>query len=115
MLKGETKRLVWVGRSMDDVRAFPADARQRAGYELCGLDPSYWKPMPTVGSAVREIRIHTKTGHRVIYIAKFAEGVYVLHAFQKTTRQTRRVDIDVASARLPHVITMRRREHVQED
>ena len=33
----------------------------------------------------KEIRVHTGREHRVIYIASFAEGVYVLHAFEKNT------------------------------
>jgi phage-related protein len=37
--------------------------------------------MAAVGPGVREIRIHTGLEHRVIYIAKFDESVYVLHAF----------------------------------
>jgi phage-related protein len=98
------KAVLWVGSSRDDMRAFARDARQRAGYELylvqCGLDPSDWKPMPVVGPGVREIRIHTKQEHRVIYIAKFDEGVYVLHAFQKKSRRTARTDIDLARSRL---------------
>jgi phage-related protein len=72
---------VWVGSSREELRVFAKDARQRAGYELYqlqrGLDPSDWKPMPVVGPGVREIRIHTRREHRVIYIAKFEEGVYV--------------------------------------
>ena len=94
------KPLVWMGSAVDDVRAFPRDARQWAGHELyqvqCGLDPSDWKPMVAIGAGVREIRIHTKSEHRVIYIAKFAEAVYVLHAFGKRTGRTRPADIELA-------------------
>jgi len=79
-----------MGSSREDMRAFPKDARQRAGYELdqvqCRLEPSDWKSMASVGPGVREIRVHTRLEHRVIYIAKFEEGVYVLHAFQKRSR-----------------------------
>src|SRR5262245_41453501 len=81
------KAVLWVGGSREDMRCFPRDARHRAGYELYqvqqGLDPSDWKPMTAVGPGVREIRIHTGREHRVIYIAKFDDGVYVLHAFEK--------------------------------
>jgi phage-related protein len=37
---------------------------------------------------------------RVIYVATFADAVYVLHAFQKKTRQTARRDLDLAASRL---------------
>lgn len=101
-----------MGSSVEDVRAFPRDARQRVGYELyqvqCGLDPSDWKPMGAIGAGVREIRIHTKVEHRVIYIAKFAEAVYVLHAFEKKTRRTKPADVELARRRLAGVLAARR-------
>ena len=56
------KSLNFVGSSLDDLRNFPDEARRAAGFELhavqSGLEPSDWKPMPIVGSGVREIRIH---------------------------------------------------------
>lgn len=98
-----------MGSSANDVRAFPKDARQRAGYELyqvqCGLEPSDRKVMAAIGPGVREIRVHTKVEHRVIYIAKFAEAVYVLHAFEKRTGRTRPADVDLARRRLAAVLT----------
>jgi phage-related protein len=107
------KAVLWVGRSREDMRAFGKDARQRAGYELYqvqrGLDPSDWKPMPVVGPGVGEIRVHTRLEHRVIYIATFDEGVYVLHAFEKTTRRTARTDIDLARSRLRDALALRQR------
>ena len=44
--------------------------------------------MHTVGAGVREIRIRTGIEHRVLYVAKFAEAVYILHAFEKRSRKT---------------------------
>jgi len=107
------KAVFWVGSSREDVQGFAKDARQRAGYELYrvqrGLDPSDWKPMPSIGPGVREIRVHTTLENRVIYVAKFEEGVYVLHAFEKKTRRTAKADIDLAGSRLRDVLGMRRR------
>jgi phage-related protein len=62
------------GDSLDRLRDFPQDARREAGYELHqvqkGANPTDWKPMPTVGAAVREIRIRAASGtYRVIYVA----------------------------------------------
>jgi len=95
------------------VRAFAKDARGRAGYELYrvqqGLDPTDWKPMPSVGPGVREIRIHTDGEHRVVYVARFDEAIYVLHAFEKKTRKTRRADVDVAGKRFRDVLRDRQR------
>lgn len=71
------------------------------------LAPSDWKPMPAVGAGVREIRVHTRLEHRVVYIAKFREAVYILHAFSKKTRRTPRRDIDLARLRLRDVLGAR--------
>ncbi len=55
--------------------------------------------MSDVGPGVRELRIHVLGEWRVIYIASFSEAVYVLHAFRKQTRKTRREDLDLARRR----------------
>ena len=105
------KRLAFVDSAHDDLRAFPEKARRRAGYELhqvqIGLQPSDWKPMSTVGSGVREIRVHVGGAFRLIYIAKFDEAVYVLHAFKKKTMRTSKRDIDLARSRLATVLANR--------
>jgi phage-related protein len=97
------KSLRFIGSSLDDIRDFPADARRQAGFELDavqrGLEPSDWKPMASVGTGVREIRIHVLNEWRVIYVAKLADAIYVLHAFQKKTQRTRREDIELARRR----------------
>ncbi len=106
------KPLSWVGSSLAAVRGFPADARRATGYELRrvqqGLTPSDWKPMRTVGPGVMEVRLHTGLEHRVFYVAKFEEAVYVLHAFEKRTRQTTQADIELARKRLAAVLLARR-------
>ncbi len=55
--------------------------------------------MTEVGAGVREIRIHVLGEWRVLYVAKLAEAVYVLHAFQKKTQKTRKEDIELARKR----------------
>jgi phage-related protein len=77
---------------------------KRCGYQLDrvqnGLSPHDWKPMPDIGSGVREIRIRDESGaFRVIYVAKFANAVYVLHCFQKKTQKTNKTDLDLAIKR----------------
>ncbi len=97
------KLLKFIGSSEDDLSEFPKEAKGAAGHELwqiqLGLMPSDWKPMLTVGAGAYEIRVHVLGEWRVIYVAKFADTVYVLHAFQKKTRQTRQEDIALANAR----------------
>jgi phage-related protein len=101
------KQLKFVGSSLDDLRNFPDEARRAVGFELhavqSGLEPSDWKPIQAVGSGVKEIRIHFLGEWRVIYIAKFHEAIYVLHAFQKKTRKTRQQDIDLARQRYKQI------------
>ena len=105
------KPLAWLGSSLDDLRAFPADAKRAAGYQLGrvqqGLMPDDWKPMPTVGAGVYEIRIRTKLEHRVFYVAKYEEAVYVIHAFEKRTAQTSNADIALARKRLADGLRLR--------
>jgi len=97
------KELRFVGSSLEDLSRFPAEAKRAAGFELWqvqnGLDPSDWKPMNSVGIGVREIRIHVGGAWRVLYVAKFAEAVYVLHAFGKQTQRTAKSDIELAARR----------------
>jgi len=98
------KPVRFVGSSLEDLKSFPKEARRQAGFELDavqrGHDPSDWKPMKTIGPGVREIRLHTEGEHRVIYVAKFADAVYVLHAFRKKSQKTRPRDLDLAQRRL---------------
>jgi phage-related protein len=56
--------------------------------------------MPGIGAGVQEIRIRDATGaFRVIYVAKFADAVYVLHCFRKTTQKTSKADLDLTAKR----------------
>ena len=107
------KPLVWVGSSLRDIRTFHPEARRKAGHELyqvqIGLAPSDWKPMPCIGPGVVEIRVQTEVQHRVFYVAKFVEAVYVLHAFQKASRRTARMDIELSRKRLGDVMRLRGR------
>ena len=108
------KAIRWQGSSMDDLRAFPEQARRAAGYQLSrvqqGLMPSDCKPMKAIGPGVYEIRIHTGVEHRVFYVAKYEDVIYVLHAFEKRTRQTRLADIALARQRLAELIESRRQK-----
>jgi phage-related protein len=93
-----------MGGSREDLREFPEAAQDSLGFELyrvqCGLNPKDWKPMPSVGSGVTEIRVRDQAGiFRLIYLATRPEGVHVLHCFQKRTQQTSRSDLELAKKR----------------
>ena len=103
------KPIEFRGGALDDLCHFPTAARRAAGYQLYqvqeGLDPDDWKPMNSIGHGVREIRIREEDGaFRVMYVAKFAEAIYVLHCFQKKTRKTSPEDIALASRRYKDLI-----------
>ena len=96
------KPIEFRGGALDELCRFPTAARREAGYQLYqvqeGLDPDDWKPMNSVGQGVREIRIREVNGaFRVIYVAKFADAIYVLHCFQKKTQKASSEDIALAS------------------
>jgi phage-related protein len=100
----DPKPVEFLGNSLDDLRAFPLAARREAGHQIDqvqnGHEPDDWKPMNTVGKGVKEIRIRDAAGaFRIIYIAKFADAVYVLHCFQKKTEKTNKGDLDLAAKR----------------
>lgn len=101
------KSLRFIGSSLDDLKDFPAEARREAGFELhavqAGLMPSDFKPMLNVGPGAYEIRVRVLGEWRVIYVAKFDDAVYVLHAFQKKTQKTRKEDIDLAAKRYKQI------------
>ncbi len=59
--------------------------------------------MNEIGRGVSEIRIHVLGEWRVLYVAKFADAVYVLHAFQKKSQQTRKEDIELARRRFTQI------------
>ena len=65
-----------------------------------GREPSDWKPMPAIGPGACEIRVRDVSGaYRVVYVAKLADAVYVLHAFKKQTQRTGLVDLELARRR----------------
>lgn len=108
-----SKALFWVGATLERLRAFPDASRREAGHQLhrvqLGLQPSDWKAMPSVGPGVVEIRIHEQGEYRVMYVARFAEAIYVLHAFPKKTQQTRQADMEMARRNLAEVLRQRKK------
>ena len=63
--------------------------------------------MPRIGAGVYELRIRSGGAFRVCYVAKFAEGLYVLHAFQKKTPQTGRLDVELGAKRDREILRQR--------
>ena len=103
------KPVRFLGDSLKCLREFPDDARQDAGRQLDrvqrGKQPDDFKPMPSIGRVVEEIRVWDEAGtFRVIYLARLADAVYVLHAFHKKTQSTAKQDVEIAKARLAQLM-----------
>lgn len=99
------KPLEFRGTALSDLRGFPQRAMREAGYQLHlvqnGQPPSDAKAMPSIGTGVVELRIWDDAGtFRVMYVARLADAVYVLHCFQKKTQQTAKRDLALAMQRL---------------
>jgi len=106
------KPITWLADAKDRLSEFPTEARSVAGFELWevqqGKDPTDWKPMPAVGLGVKEIRVHVGGAFRILYVAKFTEAVYVLHAFQKKGRKAPKQDVELARTRFRELIRERK-------
>lgn len=98
------KPIQFLGDALKCLRDFTDNARQDAGYQLHkvqkGEQPDDFKPMPSIGRGVEEVRLWDDSGtYRIIYTARMADAVYVLHAFQKKTQATSKQDIELAKKR----------------
>jgi phage-related protein len=105
------KPIRWIGSSLEDLSNFPESARRKAGFQLRALQngetPSDFKPMTIVGSGVEEIRIQVGEAYRIFYITRFEEAIYVLHAFQKKTQKTSKIDVEIGQKRYQQMLKYR--------
>lgn len=109
------KPVHFIGSSREDIRRLPESVQETAGFQLFkvqqGREPDDWKPMPTVGPGVQEIRVRDERGaYRVFYVAKFEEAVYVLHVFQKHSQKTAEPDLELGKSRYADLVRWRREE-----
>jgi len=111
MMSGESqpKPVRWVGSSKEDLSGFPEDVRRRVGGALweaqIGRKAPYAKPLKGfVGAGVLAI-VDDFDGDtfRAVYTVRFANLVYVLHAFQKKSKRgvaTPKAELDRIDRRL---------------
>jgi phage-related protein len=108
------KPVFWVGDALEKLRRYSREVRAEVGHELelvqRGEKPSDFRPMPDVGSGVVEIRIHAGGEYRIFYVARFEEAIYVLHCFQKKTRTTARLDLQLGKRRYQAMVYRRKNE-----
>ena len=98
------KPLTFLGSSLDDLRDMPESVRHAIGVELMivqlGGTPGDFKPIQSVGVGAYELRVRDAAGaFRAVYVTKFADAIYVLHAFQKKTQKTAKADLELARQR----------------
>jgi phage-related protein len=98
------KPIEFCGRSLEAIRAFPTNIKREAGHQLDrvqhGLEPLNWKPIPSLGIGIKEIRLSDNGQYRVMYLAAFKNSVVVLHAFQKKSQKTAKRDLKAAQRAL---------------
>jgi phage-related protein len=110
----DEKPIEFLYDSLEVLKAFPVGARRDTGYELgllqLGLHPTDAKPMKAVGAGVYEIRVsEAGQAFRTLYVAKFEEAIYVLHAFEKKSQKTPKKDLELGKARYRELV--RERSH----
>ena len=102
------KELIWLGSSLDDLKAFPAEVQDEVGYALhcaqMGNTDSSVKLFKGYGSGVYEIVSNFNTdAYRAVYIVNLDDCLYVIHAFQKKSKsgiKTPKPDLNIIDARL---------------
>jgi len=113
------KKVVWLGSSRKNLRAFPAPVRDHIGYALymaqCGSKHPDAKPLSGFGGAgvLEVVSDYRGDTFRAVYTLRFADTLFVLHAFQKKSksgRSTPRRDIELVRQRLREAAEVAREE-----
>ena len=109
MSAGALKIVRWIGSSLDDLREFPDEVRDEIGHALyqaqLGGKHVSAKPLKGFGGAgvLEIVEAFAGNAYRAVYTVRFADAVYVLHAFQKKSKKgiaTPREEIELINQRL---------------
>ena len=113
----EPKPLIWRGSSKSDFMAFPETVQREMGYglflaQMGERHPTMSKTLKGFGAAtmIELTETHFGNAYRAVYTVRFADVVYVLHAFQKKSKtgiKTPKRDLAVIQRRLKDVIQQR--------
>jgi phage-related protein len=100
--------VVWEGDSRDVLRTFPEGVKENLGFELWMLQqgerPTHYRPLASVGPGVFELRDQDERAwYRVVYLSRVEGVIYVLHCFEKKSRDMPRKDFELAKRRLKAV------------
>lgn len=114
--------LAWIGSSKRDLKRFPGEVQDRLGFALFGAQigqkPPNAKPLKGFGGGgvLELLEDHQGNTYRAVYTVRFAEAVYVLHAFQKKSKSgvaTPKHEVDVVQIRLKEA-ARRHEEYVKQ-
>jgi phage-related protein len=97
--------IVWEGDSREVLHSFPDGVRQNLGFQLWQLQrgekPADYRPLPSIGTGVFELRDQDERAwYRVVYLSRIKDVIYVLHCFEKKSREMPRRDFETAQRRL---------------
>lgn len=87
------KPLGWIGSARQDLADFPAEVVREVGHALylaqLGDKHVNAKPLKGFGGAsvLEVVEDHDGDTYRAVYAVRFAEVIYVLHAFQKKAKK----------------------------
>jgi len=104
----EYATVVWEGDSREVLQAFPEEVRQNLGFQLWQLQqgerPGDYRPLPSIGTGVFELRDQDERAwYRVVYLSRINDVIYVLHCFEKKSREMTRKEFEKAKQRLKAV------------
>lgn len=100
--------IAWEGDSREVLQSFPDGVRQNLGFQLWQLQqcerPADYRPLPSIGSGVFELRDQDERAwYRVVYLSRINDVIYVLHCFEKKSREMPRRDFETAKRRFKAV------------
>ena len=106
--KPKLAAIVWEGDSREVLKAFSEEVTQNLGFELWQLQqgerPRDYRPLPSVGPGVFELRDQDQRAwYRVVYLSRINDVIYVLHCFEKKSREMPRKDFEKARQRFKTV------------
>jgi len=108
-MKAAIKPLHWIGSAKDDLKSLPRDVQKNLGLalmyaQLGGKHPKA-KPLKGFGGAgvLEVVENYDTDTYRAVYTVRFADLVFVLHAFQKKAKHgsaTPKAEIALVERRL---------------
>jgi phage-related protein len=117
MSQEDEKPLIWIGSSRKDLQALPKEVQRFFGFAPDFAQRGKKKTHDDAkvlkgfgGAGVLEVVEDDLGGtYRAVYTVRFAEAVFVLHAFQKKSKRgiaTPKEDIDIIKNRLKVAATV---------